>query len=203
MSFGLSSEGSWSSSGSEPSSRRSDNDDEDDELLNAVQEIQSPPRPSRIDYESYTALVRNIDKGDNLIAKKILATRACEPEPGSESSTTTRWPLQPGQLGEFNEVESLEDSILAFASSYIRQNRLIRPRQEAFSTTVDLDSTDLDELDERIPAFLPNMMDQIDSLLDGLAVMRPEGSSRKRKQMRPMGWESVISAGMLSEIDPR
>lgn len=202
MSFGLSSEGSWSSSGSDTSTRRSDHDG-DDELLNAVQEIQSPPRPSKIDYESYTALVRIIDKGDNLIAKKILATRASELEPNSESSTTTRWPLQAGQLGEFNEVEYLGDSILAFASSYIRQNRLILPRQESFSSRTDLESMDLDELDERIPAFLPNMMDQIDTLLDGLSAMRPEGSSRKRKQMRPMGWESVVSAGLLSEIDPR
>ena len=210
MSSGLSSWGSWSSSESESSTH----DDEDDDLLNAVQQIQSPPRPSRTDYESYTALVRNIDKGDNLIAKKILAIRASEPEghagdhdraetdPQSEEYTT-RWPIQAGQLGDGNEVEALEDSILAFASAYIRQNELTLPRQEVFRKQTHLDTEDLDELDERIPAFLPNVMDQIESILDSLAMMRPEGSSRKRQQMRPMGWESVISAGVLSGIDSR
>lgn len=216
MSFGLSSQGSWSSSDSNSDSSRSDTSsrrngvrDEDEDLLNAVQEIQSPPRPSRIDYESYTALVRNIDKGDNLIAKKILAIRASAPEAQQDNTSgqseaegsTTRWPLQPGELGDTNEVEALEDSVLAFASSYIRQNRLHLPRQEGLRRSTDLDTTDLDELDERIPAFLPNIIDQVDSLLDNLATMRPEGSSRNRQQMRPMGWENVISAGLLGDID--
>ena len=237
MSFGLNSQASWSSSsdselsGSGFSSRRlgneNDNDnDEDDELLNAVQELQSPPpRPSRIDYESYTALVRNIDKGDNLISKKILAIRASEPDPPrnnlgqddptenlSSEGSTTRWPLQPGQLGQLNEVVALEDSILAYASCYVRQHNLILPRQEGLArrpdldleldVNLDLETAELDDLDERIPAFLPNMMDLVDSLLDSLATMRPEGTRRKRQMMRPMGWESVVHAGVLSGFDP-
>jgi hypothetical protein len=146
-------------------------------------------------------LVHNIDKGDTLVAKRIIATHislkdGLEVESqsfGSASSST--WPLQPEDLTKHHDVDGLEESILAFASAYIREHDLILPRHQQFKDD-DLD-TRVDDLDEILPNLLPDMMSKVDKLLNNLAMMRPAAFKKKRQSMKPMSWSSVLSAGLL------
>lgn len=155
------------------------------------------PRPTQQDYQSYTALVRNIDKGDTLIAKRILATNdqlrnfTVDEEVLAQTIQSSAWPLQISDLPS-TDPNALEDSVLAFASSYIRQNNLVLPRHHQHNV-----STGLEDLDEIIPDFLPSMMETVDQLLDNLAVMRPAAVKKKRTTMKPMNWTSVLSAGVI------
>jgi hypothetical protein len=163
-----------------------------------------PPGPTRQDYQTYTALVRNIDKGDCLVAKRIIASNdqirqlrssadADQEVSEHKQVLSSRWPLQLADLPP-SDPDSLEDSILAFASAYIRQNNLVLPRN------LDVDSatgSGLEDLDEIIPDFLPGMMESVDQILDNLAVMRPAATRKKRSTLKPMDWRSVISAGII------
>lgn len=178
-------------------------------------------RPSQKDYESYATLVRHIDKGDTLTAKRILAARSFEKEASGPITVTqqveeegasltkkrgkaaaggpsTSWPLRPSELGHHpgGAKSVLEDAILAFASAYIRQEQLVHPRHNNAELT-----TEVVELDELFPAFLPNVIDKVNSLLDNLAAMRPAAQPKQRRQMKPMDWRSVLSAGMLGGLD--
>lgn len=169
---------------------------EDGETANASLEPETP-RPTQQDYQSYTALVRHIDHGDTLIAKRIIGTNdqlrnfIVDEDVLSEYVQSSTWPLQLSDLPP-SDPNSLEDSILAFASSYIRQNNLVLPRQHHHGS-----STGLEDLDEIIPDFLPGIMENVDQLLDNLAVMRPAAVRRKRTSLKPMNWNSVLSAGMI------
>jgi hypothetical protein len=165
------------------------------------------PRPTQQDYQTYTALVQNIDKADCLIAKRIIANHddsSKTVENGNEvnekrngQDLSSLWPLQQTESHLVNP-DSLEESILAFASAYIRQNNLVLPRRQEsqLSATPDLGLEDLDEI---IPDFLPGMMETVDRLLDNLAVMRPAASRKKRAELRSMDWNSVLYAGMIGD----
>jgi hypothetical protein len=147
-------------------------------------------------------LVHNIDKGDTLVAKRIIATHISHKDGlevesqsfGSASSST--WPLRPVDLSRHHSADSLEESILAFASAYIREHDLILPRHQQFKDE-DLD-TRVDDLDEILPNLLPDMMSKVDKLLNNLAIMRPAAVKKKRQSMKPMSWNTVLSAGLLS-----
>jgi hypothetical protein len=162
-----------------------------------------PPRPTRQDYQTYTALVRNIDKGDCLVAKRIIASNDQIRQLHSSTDDTqevleskqvlsSTWPLQLADLPP-SDPDSLEDSILAFASAYIRQNNLVLPRDLDNNMT----ASGLEDLDEIVPDFLPGMMETVDQILDNLAVMRPAATRKKRSTLKPMDWRSVISAGII------
>lgn len=194
-SLGLSS----SSNSSVRSSILSDEDPNDPEFQPAVE----PPRPTRQDYQTYTALVRNIDKGDSLVAKRIIAshdqlrrlhnsTDDTQDLPEYRQVLSSTWPLQLADLPP-SDPNSLEDSILAFASAYIREHNLVLPRQSNDNAT----TSGLEDLDEIIPDFLPGMVETVDQLLDNLAVMRPAATRKKRSTLKAMDWRGVISAGMI------
>jgi hypothetical protein len=178
------------------SSRDSSIQPEDGTARNGSVEPETP-RPTQQDYQSYTALVRHIDKGDTLLAKRIIATNdqlrnfTVDPEVLPQYISTSTWPLQSSDLPP-SDPSSLEDSILAFASAYIRDNKLVLPRQQQHGS-----SAGLEDLDEIIPDFLPGMMETVDQLLDNLAVMRPAAVRTKRTTLKPMNWNSVLSAGMI------
>jgi hypothetical protein len=169
---------------------------EDDIAENGSLEPETP-RPTPQDYQSYTALVRHIDKGNTLLAKRIIATInqlrnfIVDPEILPQYINSSTWPLQSFDLPP-SDPTSLEDSILAFASAYIRDNNLVLPRQRPHGS-----SAGLEDLDEIIPDFLPGMMETVDQLLDNLAVMRPAAVRTKRTTLKPMRWNSVLSAGMI------
>jgi hypothetical protein len=213
-----------SRSGSQSSSSSSAGSHGEDDGLDA---FFANYRPSHKDYESYTTLVRHIDKGEKLIAKRILAARPSEQEgtiggdvaedqdeePREKSNSrangrtnvsnlSTAWPLRPADIGHQAAEATivLQDAILAFASAYIRQHQLVHPRQQL---DVEGESTTMADIDGLIPAFLPNVMNKVDSLLNSLASMHPAAQPKRRAQMRPMGWGSVISAGVLCDIDHR
>jgi hypothetical protein len=155
------------------------------------------PRPTQQDYLSYTALVRHIDRDDTLIAKRIIATDnqlrnwTVAEEVVDQYVQSSAWPLQSSDLPQ-TDPDVLEDSILAFASAYIRKNNLVLPRQAQSQ-----EFASLEDLDEIIPDFLPGMMETVDQLLDNLAVMRPAAVRKKRTTLKPMNWTSVLSAGMI------
>lgn len=223
MSSGSSISSSWSLGSPAPSEGSSTDSEEDDHGLDA---FFGGTRPSQRDYESYTTLVRHIDQGDTLVAKRILAVRPSERQPspslahlngevleedqpaaikirhgkgGRSKGLSSAWPLHPPDLDQQpgDEANSITDAIMAFASAYIRQNQLVHPHQRSGP-----ESTELVELDEVLPSFLPSMMDKVDSLLSSLSMMRPADSAKGRERMKPMGWESIVSAGMLSSLDP-
>ena len=178
------------------SSRDSSIEPEDGAARNGSLEPETP-RPTQQDYQSYTALVRHIDKGNTLIAKRIIATNdqsrnfTVDPEVLPQYINSSTWPLQSNDLPP-SDPSSLEDSILAFASAYIRDNNLVLPRHQQHGS-----SAGLEDLDEIIPEFLPGMMETVDQLLDNLAVMRPAAVRTKRTTLKPMNRNSVLSAGMM------
>ena len=178
------------------SSRDSSIQPEDGPASNGSLEPETP-RPTQQDYQSYTALVRHIDKGNTLVAKRILATNdqlrnfIVDPEVFPQYINSSTWPLQSSDLPP-SDPSALEDSILAFASAYIRDNNLVLPRQHQHGS-----SAGLEDLGEVIPGFLPGMMETVDQLLDNLAVMRPAAVRTKRTTLKPMNWNSVLSAGMI------
>lgn len=157
-------------------------------------------RPTREEYLSYTAIVHDIDKGDTLLAKRIIATHNQQTNASdtadAEASISSRWPLRPTDLSKLHDPDGLEESILAFASAYIREHRLVLPR---LAHSMDDDQLDRNviELDEILPSLLPDMMSKVDKLLNNLAVMRPPAVRTKRRDLKPMGWGAVLSAGML------
>lgn len=214
---------------SSPSSSRDLSEDDPDsryrspsldaEVDDSTSGVPTPPRPTRTEYADYAAIVRAIDKGEHLIAKRILDAReedrtedAASPvetiKKGKKKTapkrSSTAWPLQPAELGDQGDTGQgdhwLEDSIMAFASAYIRQHRLVPPLHDA--TEAQGPTNGLEGLDEVVPQFLPDIMDTVESLLDTLATMRHAATRTKRDLFKPMGWEQVMTAGVLSEVAP-
>jgi len=185
------------------SSRGSSSHPEGDDAPNQSPDPE-PLRPTQQDYQTYTALVRNIDQADSLITKRIIASNDQARNTTADEDVIARyvqsslWPLQASDLRP-SEPNALEDSILAFASSYIRQNNLVLPRQSHHEG-----STGLEDLDETVPGFLPDIMESVDQILDNLAVMRPAAVRKRRTKLKSMGWKSVLSAGMIGRtpLDP-
>jgi hypothetical protein len=169
--------------------------DQDDQSV-----TEPAPRSTREEYQSYAALVHSIDIGDTLIAKRIIATHTQHVNvPGkatNRATTSSQWPLHTSDLAKLHDPDALEESILAFASAYIRDNNLVLPRL-AHAKGDDQSLRGMVDLDETLPSLLPDIMSKVDRLLNNLAVMRPPAVKKKRRDMKPMGWSAVLSAEML------
>ncbi|WVO14177.1 hypothetical protein L204_101808 [Cryptococcus depauperatus] len=102
----------------------------------------------------------------------------------------TRWPVT---CAEIDKPSSLEETVISFAQSYIRQQGL---------DILNLEENENDLADPVLPCNLvPSTVEMINELLAKLAMVRLPGTSKKRKQMPPLDWEGVMGvAGMIPRL---
>ena len=165
-----------------------------------------PPKPTRSEYAAYTAMLRDLearDEGDlarYLIRSDRLARSSTSETDIASHSTkrksridglSTHWPLSLDELRE--PTATLGEAIMSFVSSYTRSHRLSLPRR-TLSTTQDEDLT-------LPPSMVDRTRELINATLVRMAGMRPVAVAEKRKGMRQMGWEAVISAASWTRDD--
>jgi hypothetical protein len=102
---------------------------------------------------------------------------------------SSRWPLMVEEIP--HPPSTIQESVLAFASAYVRQHRLSVPQDSILRHPSDTDE----------PTFhanlVPSTMEAIDRVLVSLAGMRPVGKKRARKDMGCMDWQSVLAASSV------
>lgn len=131
----------------------------------------------------------------------LAADGASQPQPlrsrkrrrGTKGETSrdvsTRWPLMVEEIPDL--PSTIQESILAFASAYVRQHRLSVPQDSILRNPSDTDE----------PTFhanlIPSAIEVIDRVLVGLAGTRPVGKKQTRKVMGCMDWQSVLASSSV------
>lgn len=107
----------------------------------------------------------------------------------TSGDVSARWPLMVEETP--HPPSTIQESVLAFASAYVRQHRL-SVRQDSILRH----PSDTDE-----PTFhanlVPSTIEVIDRVLVSLAGTRPVGKKRARKDMGCMDWQSVLAASSV------
>jgi hypothetical protein len=102
---------------------------------------------------------------------------------------STRWPLMVDEIPD--PPSTIQESILAFASAYVRQHRLTVPQDSILRHPSNTDE----------PTFhanlIPSTIEVIDRVLVSLAGARPVGKKQTRKDMGCMDWQSVLAASSV------
>jgi len=165
-----------------------------------------PPRPTRTEYASYYAMIRDLDAREHgNLARRLAGSQGHELDsstvystPSGERSTpretlkhekpSTRWPLGPEELPEL--PTSLDDAIRSFAFRHIRSRGLTPNVADSVSTLLDEDLL-------LPPSLVLSTREFINRILVGLAGMRPVDVAKKRKCMDRIGWEGVVGAASM------
>ncbi|KAK4689817.1 hypothetical protein P7C73_g279, partial [Tremellales sp. Uapishka_1] len=109
---------------------------------------------------------------------------------GSDGNVSTKWPLPLSKLPP--ATIGLDRAIVAFASSYIRTNKLAYPGE-----SLPLAPDRLEE-DLHLPENLVDSTKEfINQTLVNLAIVRPGVVRKKRKALDTVGWEGVMGSASL------
>lgn len=184
-----------------------------------------PARPTRSEYAAYAAMVRDLTaaKEGNLARQLLQAGHHTshdefhDSEPAQAAinqsssngiittqSLTTAWPLRISELPKLSVT--LNEVILAFASSYIRKEGLVHSAS-AIGQSVNQDVTSgspskrgqalSDQLESTLPDLVISTRSLLEENLARLGTMRPAEVRKKRAKLGRMGWRDVMAAAGL------
>ncbi|KAK8846812.1 hypothetical protein IAR55_005900 [Kwoniella newhampshirensis] len=158
----------------------------DDEVDNTGRQ-RSVSRPRRVDGPEFAPVYQ--DAVHSTAVKKRKKLRK-----GSVNHDGTRWPLPPSDLPTY--IPTLEETIVTFASTYIRENRLFLP-------SLVSESEDDDPYPLLPPSLVPSTIRMINQILVNLAGVRPAETKKRRKTMSTMDGSAVLNiASMDSKTRP-
>ncbi|WWC87064.1 uncharacterized protein L201_001949 [Kwoniella dendrophila CBS 6074] len=142
----------------------------------------------------------------------------------NDERESMKWPITINQFKQKKEkIDTLEESIKIFISSYIRLNGLKAPfsrdnfkknsisndnqRSNANASTDEnllFDEEFDDELENNLPEnLIESSKELINTILIDLAITRPSGMGTKRKYMNGMNWNDLlVTSSMTGELQP-
>ncbi|WRT64934.1 uncharacterized protein IL334_001874 [Kwoniella shivajii] len=210
-----------------------ENQDEDGMRIDEARQHRSISRPRRVDGLSFTpsyqdehnSTFKNRDKGKN--KRKRGSAQWDERD-------STKWPLSINQLhsnsiSKENNIDTLKDNIISFASSYIRLNNLLPPskptvpknndndnnnqrksststnRNRNTKTNKSMNEDEIVDMDIEDGGLSDNLgqstVEILNKTLISLAILRPAELGKNRKLMSTINWNGVLSASTLGSKD--
>ncbi|OWZ57158.1 hypothetical protein LQV05_003890 [Cryptococcus neoformans] len=114
----------------------------------------------------------------------------------SSDDRETCWPSAVDELDPLSDT-TLQDAITSFATSYIREKRLILPE-------LGKDGDNDRQIDPILPGnLISSTIVILDEILVNLAGVRPPNVQKKRKEMNALDWEGVLDvASMIPSLRP-